>query len=173
MRKLIVFCALALVPSAVRASDVHQPTSNVSSIRSDQKNESMIRKLYADFQAAWNRHDAKALGEMWTLDGDHIEPDGTVAKGRDAVTALFAKEHGSVFKGSTLSLTIDDVWFITADVALVDGRYELGGAALPDGTAIPARKGRLSAIFLREGGKWAITASRLMIPTELPYKKPS
>ncbi len=171
MRNVIVFCALALAPLAARAADVHSP-SNASSIRSDQKNESMIRKIYADFQAAWNRHDAAALGALYALDGDHVEPDGTVVKGNDAVVALFTKQHQSVFKGSTLQLTIDDVWFITADVALIDGRYELSGAVLPDGSPIPSRKGRLTAVFLRERGDWAIVASRLMIPTELPYKKP-
>jgi len=144
--------------------------SNASSIRSDQTNEKAIRALYEQFEKSWNAHDVDSLAAMWTVDGDHLEPDGTLAKGRDAVKELLAKQHASVFKNSKLSLKIEDVWFITANVALVDGSYELSGAVLPDGTKLDPRKGHLTAVILNERGEWYITASRLMIPTHLPYK---
>ncbi len=69
-----------------------------------------------------------------------------------------------------LDLTVDTVWMISDTVALVDGNYELSGATLPDGSAIPARKGKLTAVLINEKNTWAIAASRLMIPTVLPYK---
>jgi uncharacterized protein (TIGR02246 family) len=144
--------------------------SNPASIEYDRTNEAAIRKLYNEFQAAWNRHDVKALGDMYALDGDHREPDGTMYKGRDEILALLKKQHASFFKDTTLALDIEDVWFITAQVALVDGAYTLSGAKLPDGTALPARKGHLTAIFLKERGRWWIEASRLMVPVSLPYK---
>ena len=144
--------------------------SNASSIRSDQTNEKAIRALYEQFAVSWNKHDVDALVAMWTVDGDHLEPDGTLAKGRDGIKELLTKQHASVFKNSKLSLNIEDVWFITGDVALVDGSYELSGAVLPDGTALEPRKGHLTAVILNERGKWYITASRLMIPSHLPYK---
>jgi len=144
--------------------------SNASSIRSDQTNEKAIRALYGEFQKAWNGHDVDGLVAMWTVDGDHLEPDGTLAKGRDGIKALLTKQHESVFKNSKLDLQIEDVWFITGDVALVDGNYQLSGAVLPDGTALDSRKGHLTAVILNERGSWFITASRLMIPTHLPYK---
>ena len=70
-----------------------------------------------------------------------------------------------------LDLNIDDVWFVTGDVALVDGGYTLTGAKLPDGTVLPARRGHYTSVLLNEGGRWWIVASRLMIPAPLPYKK--
>jgi hypothetical protein len=81
-------------------------------------------------------------------------------------------QHDTVFKNTVLDLSIEDVWFITSEVALVDGSYNLAGVVLPDGKELPARKGHLTAILLKEGKSWVIAASRLMIPTELPYKKP-
>jgi hypothetical protein len=108
---------------------------------------------------------------MWALDGDHQEPDGHHAKGRAAVQALLQRQHETVFKKTTLDLTIDSVWFITAEIALVDGRYQISGIRAPNGAEIPARKGLLTSILLKEGDTWSIAASRLMIPTELPYKK--
>jgi uncharacterized protein (TIGR02246 family) len=170
MRKLarILVASLLLIAVPTWA----QKLSNDGGSAVDVKNEKVIRKLYDDFVTLWNRHDAAAMSEMWTIDGDQLEPDGTRSKGRPNITKLFMKQHTSVFKASTLVLTIDDVWFISSDVALVDGGYELSGVVAPDGTALDPRKGHLTAVLIHEEGeKWLIAASRLMIPTGLPYKK--
>ena len=145
--------------------------SNVASIQYDQKEEKKIRELYNKFEDSWNNHKIDPMAEMWALDGDHREPDGHLAKGREEVRALFKKQHETVFKTTNLDLSITSVWFITADVALVDGDYSVVGIVTPDGTAIPARNGHLTAILLKVGETWEIAASRLMIPTVLPYKK--
>jgi uncharacterized protein (TIGR02246 family) len=130
-----------------------------------------IRDLYADFVKAWNKHDVAAMSARWAIDGDQMEPDGTRAKGRDEVTALLTKQHSGVFKDTQLTLAVDTVWMISDAVALVDGTYSLQGAKLPDGTDIPPRKGYLTSVLIKEKNTWSIAASRLMVPTELPYKK--
>ena len=145
--------------------------SNTGGAAGDVKSEKVVRESYARFADAWNRHDVEALGKMYAVDGDHIEPDGNHVDGRAAVTMLFKRQHESVFKQTRLMLNIADVWFITEDVALVDGGYAISGIRTPDGAEVPERRGHLTSILLREGGTWVIAASRLMIPTELPYKK--
>jgi uncharacterized protein (TIGR02246 family) len=170
MRRLLAI-AVAIVLSVGAMSGIASAQSNEGSIRSDLVNEGTIRTLYEAFTAAWNKHDTTAMAAMWAIDGDHLEPDGRLAKGREAVSKLFAAQHDSVFKKTTLKLTLDDVWFITGDVALIDGNYEVTGAVLPDGTAIPPRKGHLTSVLMKEQDRWWIAASRLMIPTHLPYKK--
>ncbi len=159
--------AVVLLCSAAGA----EVQSNISSIRPDQINEAAIRKLYADFTAAWNRHDVPAMADMWTIDGDHLDPDGRMAKGRDEIKALLTKQHTGVFKDTTLDLDIDAVWFVTGDVALVDGTYALIGARDPKGNELPVRKGHLTSILLKEHGTWNIAASRLMIPAPLPWRE--
>lgn len=144
--------------------------SNESSIGSDQVHEKSIRALYDRFEDAWNRHDTKALGAMWAIDGDHQEPDGRMVKGRAEVEALLAKQHATVFAKTEITLKIKDVWFMTADVALVDGFYSVNGIRDPKGNELPTRSGHLTAILMRERGEWAIAASRLMIPAGLPWK---
>ena len=162
-----IFVALA----ALATTAVAQAPSNEGGLASDVAHEQVVRKLYDDFVAAWNRHDAKALADMWAVDGDHREPDGTEAKGRVAVAKLLTRQHESVFAKTRLNLSLADVWFIGDQMALIDGGYEIYGIQLPDGTEIPARRGHLTSVLLYEQGKWWIVASRLMIPTELPYKK--
>ena len=163
---VLLSAAVLVVPALARAQ------SNVASIEYDRKEEKKIRELYNKFEDAWNKHDVNVMADMWALDGDNREPDGHLAKGREEVRALFRAQHDTVFKNTVLDLSIEDVWFITSEVALIDGSYNLAGVVLPDGTEIPARKGHLTAVLMKEANTWSIAASRLMIPTQLPYKKP-
>jgi len=166
--RIVVPMALALL---VCAPVPGRSQSNEGGMAGDVKSEKVVRESFDRFVAAWNRHDVEALGNMYAVDGDHIEPDGNHVDGRAAVTMLYKRQHESVFKQTRLMLNIADVWFITEDVALVDGGYAISGIRTPEGTEVPERRGHLTSILLREGGTWAIAASRLMIPTELPYKK--
>jgi uncharacterized protein (TIGR02246 family) len=173
MRKLSVLsiALLAVAAASVLAQEEPPtPRPGVGGPRTDLVNDAKIRKRYERFQADWNRHDPVAMAAIWTIDGDHREPDGRIAKGRDEVQNLFAQEHATVFKDSHLDLHVDTVWFVTADVALVDGTYVLTGATDPDGKPIPPRKGHLTSIFLQERGRWWVAASRLMIPVPLVWR---
>lgn len=168
MNKLIaaagLVLALALIaPSNVLAFATAAPAEDIA-------NEKLIRSLYEDFETGWNTHQPDRMADMWAIDGDHQEPDGHIAKGREEVRELFTKQHKSIFGQTTLDLTIDSVWFITRAVALIDGKYSISGIVGPDGTAIPQRRGHLTSILMLEKSRWSIAASRLMIPTQLPYK---
>ena len=169
MRNLLVAAAL-IAGVLVTSASAKDPKSNIGGIASDAVSENAIRAQWDAFAVAWNKHDTAALANMWALDGDHVEPDGAHVDGRDAILDLLTKQHGSFFKTTVLSLGIEDVWFLAANVALVDGTYAISGIVAPDGTQIPPRKGNITSVLLSEGGKWWIAASRLMIPSELPYK---
>lgn len=170
MRRLMVSAALSFLSAAVLPV-LAGAQSNVASIEYDRQEEKKIRALYNAFEDGWNAHKIDVMADMWSLDGDHQEPDGHIAKGREDVRALFRRQHDNVFKTTVLDLSIDSVWFITADVVLVDGKYSIVGIVAPDGKELPARQGHLTAILIKEAQTWQIAASRLMIPTTLPYKK--
>jgi len=161
-----VVLALVLALPGAAASQ-----SNVGGAESDVRNEKKVRELYERFTEAWNRHDPEALAALYAIDGDHTEPDGNHVDGRAAVALLFKRQHDTVFKHTRLLLQIADIWFMTSEVALVDGGYAISGIRTPDGEELPERRGRLTAVVLFENGQWLIAASRLMIPTELPYKR--
>jgi uncharacterized protein (TIGR02246 family) len=168
MNKLILAVGLALAltsaaPGNVMAFATAAPAEDIA-------NEKLIRSLYENFESAWNTHEGDRMADMWAIDGDHVEPDGHVAKGREEVRDLFTKQHTAIFGETTLDLTIDSVWFITRAVALIDGQYSISGIVGPEGKAIPQRRGRLTSILILEKNRWLIAASRLMVPTQLPYK---
>jgi len=127
-RKLIVAASIVMVtvlamPEVNVALAANE--SNEGGISTDLKNEKTIRDLYDRFTEAWNRHDWKTMANMWTLDGDQQDPDGRLSRGRKEILALLKKQHETVFRKTKLSLTIDGVWFIKGDVALVTGDYSL------------------------------------------------
>lgn len=167
MKRLVaLLAALALLSPAPVLAKAHP-----ASPKSDIENDAAIRKLYAAFQAAWNVHKVHDLVEMWVEDGDHMEPDGRVAKGHTQLEKLLTVQHMSVFQKTELTLSIDQVWFISEDVALVDGQYEITGVVDPEGKPVAPRKGKLTSVLLREHGAWKIAADRLMIPAPLPWRK--
>ena len=170
MQRILIVTALFCVTGVALAQTTPRVKPGAGGPRSDLVNDDAIRKLYADFTAAWNAHDAAKLASFYTIDGDTVEPDGVTAKGREEVEKHFATEHGAAFKDTELKLTVDSVWFISADVALVDGTYAVVGAVDPNGQPLPPRKGLLTSVLLKEHGAWHVAASRSMIPIPLPWR---
>lgn len=182
MKAILTAAALLLAASSVGSSGSamaqgpEDPTSKPKEIRAlgapvtDLENEKTIRELYADYTAAWNRHDPKAMASFWAIDGDYMEPDGRHAKGRADVEKLFTLEQQTVFKDSKLALLIETVFFVSHDVALVDGKYDLVGVRDVEGKEIAARQGHLTALLMREDGTWKVAAGRAMIPVPLVYR---
>jgi len=124
------------------------------------EDEAAIKKFGADFAAAWNRHDPKAMAGFWAEDGDLINPFGRVAKGRAEIEKLFQDEHAGVMAGTTYSTTSSSVRFLTPDVAVADWEIVVTGMRGPDGSAAPPFKPHLVLVVVRKGGQWLNAAAR-------------
>jgi uncharacterized protein (TIGR02246 family) len=173
MRKLWIIAALIGSATMVAAqAPTRTPRPGVGGPRTDLQHDTEIRHLFGNFVAAWNHHDPKALAAMWTIDGDHMEPDGKHPRGRAEVGKLLEMEHASVFKNSKLSLDVNTIWFITADVALADADYTLENVVDQAGKPVPTRKGHITAVLLDENNQWHVAASRAMIPVPLVWRQP-
>ena len=150
---LALALVVALAPGATGAAD----------------DEATVKKASADFVAAWNKHDPKALAACWTEDGDLINPWGRWAKGRAEVEKLFTDEQTGTgpLRDSAFEVTAESVRFASADVAVDDWEVSVTGAYDPDGTK---HAGPLtfhcSSIRKKVGGAWPIYAGR-------PYLKPA
>ena len=170
MTRILLIVALFFTVASARAEEPKEHPG-IGGPSTDVKYEGDIRKAYEHFMAAWNRHDPKAMAAMWMIDGDHMEPDGRHARGQAEVEKLFEAEQSSVFKESTLKLTIETVYFADADVALVDGTYDLTGVRDQEGKEVPARRGHLTSALVNDGGSWKVAMSRAMIPVPLAYRE--
>jgi uncharacterized protein (TIGR02246 family) len=126
-----------------------------------------VKQASKDFASAWNKKDAKAIGNLFSRDGDMVCPDGKVETGSSAVEGFFSKEfaEGGPMKKCNLEITKENVRFITPDVALSDLDCTMTGMTKPDGTeAAGPMTNHVVVISKKEGGQWKIAAARPGIP---------
>ena len=124
-----------------------QPAADDDAIRG-------VVKTYID---ARDRDDAKAVASLFTADADQLVSSGEWRKGRDAVVrGTLASSRNT---GGQRTITVESVRFLSNDVALADGRYELTGLA---GGA--DRKMWTTLLVTRTSDGWRIAAIRNMLP---------
>jgi len=119
--------------------------------------EAAIREVVSKYVDARERIDPKAVEPLFTEDADQLVSSGEWRKGREAVVK--GTMASSTSTGGKRTITVESVRFVTADVAIADGRYELTG--LVGG----ANRSMWTTIILKRSGKeWRITAIRNMLP---------
>ncbi len=119
--------------------------------------EAAIREVVKQYVDARERIDPKAVEQLFTDDADQLVSSGEWRKGRDAVVRGTMASSNST--GGKRTITVESVRFISSDVALADGRYELSGLA---GGA--TRSMWTTLVLKRTGKAWRITAIRNMLP---------
>jgi uncharacterized protein (TIGR02246 family) len=123
--------------------------------------ETAIRAVIQAFLDTREKNDAAGLAALLTPDVDQQQTSGNVRRGRDAVvTGSLATQQST---GGRRTITVDSLRFVSADVAIADGRYDSTGRA--DGTD---QRMLTSMVLRREGGAWKIAAIRNMLPNAPP-----
>lgn len=112
--------------------------------------EAAIRKTAAAYVEAFNKHDAKALAELWSPDAVYLNRStGEQAVGRAAIagqfTALFQEQPQS-----KLEITVASVQFLSPNVAVESGtaRFVTPGAE--------PEEIEYSAVDVKRDGKWLL-----------------
>jgi uncharacterized protein (TIGR02246 family) len=120
--------------------------------------EAAIRGVIQAFLDTREANDAAALGALLTADVDQQQTSGNTRRGREAVVSGSLATQQST--GGKRTITVDSLRFVSADVAIADGRYDSVGRA--DGTD---QRMLTSMVLRREGGAWKIAAIRNMLPS--------
>jgi len=119
--------------------------------------ESPIREIVQKYMDARDRQDTQALEALFTADADQLVSSGEWRKGRDAVVrGTLASSRNT---GGQRTITVESVRFLSKDVAVADGRYELTGL-----TGGEARKMWTTLLVIQTPDGWRITAIRNMLP---------
>ena len=120
--------------------------------------EATIRGVIQAFLDTREANDPVALGALLTADVDQQQTSGNTRRGREAVVSGSLTTQQST--GGRRTITVDSLRFVSADVAIADGRYDSVGRA--DGTD---QRMLTSMVLRREAGTWKIAAIRNMLPT--------
>ena len=148
----------ATAPIGVRSVEVSaNPVSN--SISTDP-----ITDLVAAVTAAWTAKDASAYAAPYAADVQAVSPRGDLLAGRDVFRAQHVFLFAGPFAGSTQTIAVRDVRFLTGTIAIVAQDVTLTGYAfLPPG--LPSTGGvvrtRVTWVVEKRGGEWEIVFQQM------------
>lgn len=120
--------------------------------------EAAIIKLVQQYVDARDLSDRNAIEALFTPDADQLVSSGEWRRGRKAVVegALASSKREA---GSRRTIRLETIRFVTPEVAIADGPYELAG--VPGGHD---RKMWTTFVLKQVHGAWRIAAIRNMLP---------
>jgi uncharacterized protein (TIGR02246 family) len=127
-----------------------------------------VADLASQFARAWSHHDSAALADLWTADGDLMNPLGRMARGRAELMALFTDEHSGYMRGTSLAVKVTGSRTLAPGLAFVDGEALLTGVQTPDGKSMPALKHLIFGVAAVGDGGWRFVSVRLAVPVPPP-----
>ena len=116
--------------------------------------ETAVRALIDRYVNARDARDESVIAALFTAEADQYTTAGEWRRGRAQVvtgTAESTKQNPG-----DRSIDLKAVRFVSPDVAVADGYYNIAGSKVQRWTTI---------VLKREGGTWRISAIRNMIPT--------
>jgi uncharacterized protein (TIGR02246 family) len=121
-----------------------------------QTEEAAVRGVIAKYVEAREKIDPTSTEALFTADADQHVSSGEWRRGRAAVVQ--GSMASSRNNAARRTIAVETVRFLTPDVALADGRYELAGVA-------ETRKMWTAIVLKKEAGVWRIAAIRNMLPS--------
>ncbi len=116
-----------------------------------------VRAVVAKYVSAREQSDEKSIAALFTADADQLVSSGEWRKGSaEVVRGTLASSQTT---GGTRTVTVESVRFLSPDIALADGRYEIAGM-----TSGATRRMWTTLILKRTDGGWRIAAIRNMLP---------
>lgn len=115
--------------------------------------EKAIRAVDEDFVRGYNQGDAQTLADLFTEDAEVFEADGARYEGRDLIERSLA-ETFAADQGARIALEIEEVRFLTPDVAKEEGRSIVTPA---DGAPVSRF---YTVLFVKSEDRWRMASVR-------------
>ena len=147
---------VGLEPDALRDTDTpHQPSPNLPSPITH----TALRQLIARYGDSVIRADSEACRALWTPDATWQVGEGRIQKGRDAITAAWAKAYPK--PGQTVHSAPNAVFEVDEQAGTATGRVTVFEEAHPT-KGNPSRIiGVYHDVYARRDGTWLFASRRL------------
>lgn len=123
--------------------------------------ETAIRKLATEFDAAWTAKSASRYAATFTEDADWENAFGGRRQGRKEIEATAANLLRNNFGSVHETIIGSRVLCIQPDIALVDLYQTITGQTGGAGNVLADRHIRMSQIYLKRHGNWQIRVHRV------------
>jgi uncharacterized protein (TIGR02246 family) len=152
---LLLTSILAVHEPSIRAQDRARPPAAESAVNED---EQAIRKTAAAFETAYRAKDFEAIARQYTPEGEIIDAEGNVVRGRAAIADGFQRIFAAQPEGR-LTISIHSIRLVAPGVAIEDGTTRLVRARNQ-----PALHGRYAAVHVKLDGQWLVASTRDLVP---------
>jgi uncharacterized protein (TIGR02246 family) len=137
MRRIVILVVVMLFTLWLSG----QPPANAGGGRE----EAALRELWSQFEGAFNQYDANKVASLYAPDGDRINADFEVARGRAEIAKQYEKEFDRrKSDASTVPLHAKlAIRLLRDDVAILDGEWQgfLSGKKVRGQFTVIAQKG--------------------------------
>jgi uncharacterized protein (TIGR02246 family) len=131
--------------------------------------ETAIRAIEAQQEAAWNAHDIAAYVQPLAPDSQFVTAFGLWWKSRDETERKMGHAFRTLFAQSRLHIDQIAVTSLSPDIAIAHLTWTLDGAKRPDGGDAGTVHGIQSQTLRRAGGQWQIASAQdTLVVSELP-----
>ena len=120
---------------------------------SDESELESLRKQSQVFVSAFNKHDAKAVAECWTVTGEFIDDSGRRWAGREEIEKAYAEVFANGPQAE-IQIAIESLRLLSKDTAIEEGRSVVVPG--PKGTGVS----KYSAIHIKVGEQWLMASVR-------------
>lgn len=145
MRSSIRFGSLALAAILACALQAAAQTQTAGG------DDALLRDNVRQLEAGWNAKSGAAFAKPFAEDADYVVINGTQIKGREAIAQGHQRIFDTVYRDSTLTLSVRQVRMPRADVAVVHVNAHLKSGAQEADAVI-------TLVMTKEGGAWKIAA---------------
>lgn len=162
---LVAGCGEDRVASTAPAALPHSASTSIGAAPSQSD---AIADLVAIATAAWAAKDAAAYASIYSEDAQVINPIGGYLSGREGVRQGHVFLFNGPFAGSTQTISVRSVQFLTGTIAIVDQNVALTGYAfLPPNGLRATEPGVVRTIVrwvvMKREGNWEIVAQQMTL----------
>jgi uncharacterized protein (TIGR02246 family) len=115
-----------------------------------------IKQACGDFSESFSRHDAHGVAMTFAEDADFTNMRGIHSHGRTDIEKWFASLFRGNLKDSQRTDAVRSIRYFSPDLAAVDADTVITGTKTADGSEIPARKGLMVVLMVKQNGRWFI-----------------
>lgn len=147
---LSAFCASFSTTRALAQGAAATP--DAAAVSAD---EAAIRQSVVDFESAFKRHDAQAVANLWTENGEYIDEVGQRYEGRAAIEQeyeQFFRDHPA----AELQISVGSIRLLGPSTAIEDGSASL----VPRPAGAPGGSNYVAVHVKQEDGRWLLASVR-------------
>lgn len=155
MRNSVLVKTLPLVLAALAALAPRAQAQETAALSAGAADERAVRESVRQVEAGWNTKSGAAFAKPFAEDADYVVINGMQLKGREAIGKGHQQIFDTIYKDSSLALTLKQVRLLRPDVAVAHVSAHLKARL---GEQTQEHDAIITLVLTKDKGEWHIAA---------------